>query len=390
MQKQKALQILAGLNDQTEQQASAPTNVHIISGETGAASEDGKVPVRIDGLVYGPDDSQYVEMDTLGGLEEGETTSILLTGEPGHGMVPLAIGTPGGVDRAGKTAKDYLTEYTTTDDEKGLFVHRKTDDLGSENGVKIDEDVNIVRNGESVANYGEETRIGSENERHILITPEEFQFKDGDNIRAILVAPTSGVEDIMLQLNAGPKGDDGYATDYILRHGGQYSSADQVGSSYIMAMYADETVKDAGVYALASPYIAQVQLIGEEISASLGASIYNASMDNLGFLLSARILLAGGDITIPANGGNQATWSWQGPVIAGSGGRTAASFPDTNYVVSIGKSGNAVVPGFNNVDFMVIGKATDSVTVYGWNSNAYSVTLHVTCIGFNSRYGTRT
>lgn len=235
------------------------------------------------------------------------------------------------------------------------------------------------------------TCIGPEDGRHILIDPDEFQFKDGNNIRAILVAPTGNLEDIILQLNVGPKDADGYATDYIIRHGGQYDSNSGVGSSYMQAEYGSGSIVNlAGVFALASQYIAQVQLIGDDISVNRGASIYNASMDNLGFLLSARILLAGGDITVPANGGAQATWSWQGPPIAGTGGQTAASFPDTNYVVSIGKSGNGVVNGFNNVDFMVIGKATDNVTVYGWNNNAYSVTLHVTCIGFNSRYGTRT
>ncbi len=235
------------------------------------------------------------------------------------------------------------------------------------------------------------TCIGPEDERHILITPEEFEFKDGDNIRAMLAAPTSGVEDVMLLLNVGPKDADGYATDYIIRHGGQYSSSDGVGSSYIEASYASGSVVNlAGVFALVSPYISQVQFIGNEISAVSSASIYNASTDNLGFLLSDRILLAEEDITVPANGGAQAVLSWEGPPIAGTTGQTAASFPDTNYVVSIGKSGNGVVNGFNNVDFMVTGKTTSDVTVYGWNSNSYSVTLHVTCIGFNSRYGTRT
>lgn len=238
------------------------------------------------------------------------------------------------------------------------------------------------------------TCIGPEDGRHVLITSEEFEFKDGDNIRAMLAAPTSGVENVMLLLNVGPKDADGYATDYIIRHGGRYSGSDEVGSSYIESSYASGGIVNiAGVFASASPYISQVQFIGDEISiASSGASIYNASSDNLGFLLSARILLAEGDITVPANGGAQAILSWEGPHIATTAGttaQTAASFPDTNYVVSIGKSGNGVVNGFNNVDFMVIGKATDSVTVYGWNNNAYSVTLHVTCIGFNSRYGTR-
>lgn len=99
MLKARALELLAGVKPREYQQASAPTNLHVISGEVGETSEEGKVLVRIDGLVFGPEDTQYVEVDTLGGLKEGDTATILLTGEPGHGMTPLAIGGVGSVDR---------------------------------------------------------------------------------------------------------------------------------------------------------------------------------------------------------------------------------------------------------------------------------------------------
>ena len=371
MQKQKALQILAGLNGQSEQQASAPTNVHIISGETGAASEDGKVPVRIDGLVYGPDDSQYVEMDTLGGLEEGETTSILLTGEPGHSMVPLAIGTPGGVDRAGKIAKDYLTEYTTTDDEKGLFVHRKTDDLGSENGVKIDEDVNIVRNGKSMAEYGEETRIGPEDAEHIILNTDGMDFRK--SIYSIAkIARIDGGAQLSLGSTYISSGDSArvhaYSKDGWVHSGVQCSRARSGHGTPV-----------ATVEARATTDISQVYMSGYELTVSdeygSDSGVYNVSMGNFGKLARCRIDIAFGSVTVPANGGLEVTLAFV------NGG-----FEDKNYICSAMPMNFA--NGFNNVAWCVKDRAKSTVTIFGWNNNSYAVTYNIGVIGVDSRYGT--
>jgi len=380
LQKQRALEMLAGVKSRENTQASAPTNVHVISGEVGAASENGKVPIRIDGLVFGPDDTQYVDVDTLGGLKEGDTAMMILTGEPGHGMTPFAIGAPGSVDMAASTATSYLTE----NDESGLLVHRSTDtDVSTINGVHIDEDVDILRNGESVANYGEEIRIGPEDDTHLILDQSGIGFYDGEHSEfAELVAES----DSMVALKAKKQLSEGYYAD--VRAYEQYDAA----HTAIAAGYNYEgTIKPAFVEANGSPYSSGVRLGGNTINVSPDGMTteHSASMENLANLIACRAYLAGGDITIPANGGASATWNWQGSFIAGSGGSNVASFPDTNYVVSLSKSGNGVVSGFNNVDFMVTGKAVDSVTVYGWNSNSYPVTLHVTCIGFNSRYGTR-
>lgn len=105
MQKRDAAAFLAGVSQTEGSQASAPTNLHVISGEVGTRSEDGKTTVAIDGLVFGEADDQYVEMDTLGGLEEGDVATIILTGEDGHAMTPLAIGSPGSVDIIRDTAE---------------------------------------------------------------------------------------------------------------------------------------------------------------------------------------------------------------------------------------------------------------------------------------------
>lgn len=106
MLKTRAIELLAGITPREKRQADAPTNLHVISGEVGETSENGKALVRIDGLVFGPGDSQYVEIDTIGGLQEGDTATVLLTGENGHGMTPLAIGSIGSIDRIVEKQED--------------------------------------------------------------------------------------------------------------------------------------------------------------------------------------------------------------------------------------------------------------------------------------------
>lgn len=383
MQKQKALQILAGLNGQTEQQASAPTNVHIISGETGAASEDGKVPVRIDGLVYGPDDSQYVEMDTLGGLEEGETTSILLTGDPGHGMVPLAIGTPGGVDRAAKTAKDYLTEYTTDNDEKGLFVHRKTDDLGSENGVKITEDIDVVRNGVSKLHIDEDSVDINDSEeeniaRFVGATEEPSESNGYQTIRRASVEmgnSTLGTAKFNALLV------DGQETETTYEYKGTSATIEasrDIGEPVdLIAKIVAQVVKEYNTSRSDFDVISTVKMQSDylDVTTRTGYQIERADMDSIRHLIGCRIDIAFGTVTVPANGGKEIRLTFV------NGG-----FIDSNYICS------AIpmnwVAGFNNVAWCVASREPSVVTLLGWNNNSYDVTYNIGVIGADSRYGT--
>jgi len=104
MLKHEAAAYLAGLTSEDSSNTADPTNVHVISGEVSGTSEDGKVLVSIDGMMFSEDDDQYVEVDALGGLEDGDVATIMLTGESGHGMTPFALGTAGTVDRVKATA----------------------------------------------------------------------------------------------------------------------------------------------------------------------------------------------------------------------------------------------------------------------------------------------
>lgn len=99
MQKSKAAAILAGINPTQRPAASAPTNLHVMSGEVVATSEDGQVAIKMPGMLFGDDDDQCIAVDTLGGLEEGDTATVLLAGESGKGMSPMAIGGVGNIDR---------------------------------------------------------------------------------------------------------------------------------------------------------------------------------------------------------------------------------------------------------------------------------------------------
>lgn len=109
MDKFESASIIAGVNPNAESQASAPTNLHLITGEVVGRSEDGTALVEMEGIVFSGDDSQYVPLDTVGGLEEGDTANILLVGESGQAMAPFAIGSVGSMDRVRDTADHAMT-----------------------------------------------------------------------------------------------------------------------------------------------------------------------------------------------------------------------------------------------------------------------------------------
>lgn len=106
MLKHEAAAYLAGLTSEDSSNTVNPTNVHVISGEVSGSSEDGKVLISIDGMMFSENDDQYIEVESLGGLEDGDIATILISGEPGHGMTPFALGTTGTVDRVRDVALD--------------------------------------------------------------------------------------------------------------------------------------------------------------------------------------------------------------------------------------------------------------------------------------------
>lgn len=140
MQKRDAAAFIAGLNQTEGSQAAAPTNLHVISGEVGSTSENGKTTIAIDGLVFSEADDQYVEMDTLGGLEEGDIATVILTGETGHVMTPLAVGAIGSIDRVRDTAVDAMDlAQDAKDIAEATGQHFWYDDNGAHVSTEEDE-----------------------------------------------------------------------------------------------------------------------------------------------------------------------------------------------------------------------------------------------------------
>ena len=123
MRKLSALEYLAGVEPTENAQASAPTNLHVITAEVSSKSEDGTARVSMDGLVYSEDESQEIDIDTLGGLEEGDTVTILLAGESGHGMTPLALGSVGSIDRIVANVDEIEANYVRTDILEANYAH---------------------------------------------------------------------------------------------------------------------------------------------------------------------------------------------------------------------------------------------------------------------------
>lgn len=137
MQKSDAARIIAGLTPAETKQSSAPTSVHVMSGEVVGNSESGKVQIRMDGDVVSPNDDQIIEIDALGGLEEGDTATILLTGQPGRAMTPMVMGSSGSVDRIVERIKTIEADYikaTEIEAEVATFGYLKASELETEVG----------------------------------------------------------------------------------------------------------------------------------------------------------------------------------------------------------------------------------------------------------------
>lgn len=82
---------------------------------------------------------------------------------------------------AKKTATNYMTDVTND----GVFVHESSNSdvlptTSGANGVHITDDVDIIRNGEVVASYGEAAVIGKEDESRAYVDYHSFQMIYGD------------------------------------------------------------------------------------------------------------------------------------------------------------------------------------------------------------------
>lgn len=86
------------------------------------------------------------------------------------------------VNAAALVADNYLTNITGG----GVYIHSADtpSDASSANakGIQISDNLDIIRNGVSIASYGTEVRIGDENEIHIIIDNNSLDIKDSDGL----------------------------------------------------------------------------------------------------------------------------------------------------------------------------------------------------------------
>lgn len=297
------------------------------------------------------------------------------------------------ISKAAQTATNYVTEingdgvWVTPSNAKPVNGAA----VSTTSGWHISSAIELFRAGVSafkvwVENNITKVRVGRDNDTNIVLDPNGIGFFGGSSKFAKLAAEADSTSN-MVSLSAENLRGDGYYADvraYQLQDGDAHTA--------IAAGYNNNgTIYPAFVEANGGPNGSNIRIGGNVINVMPDGitTIHSADAENLAAMIACRAYLAGGDITIPANGGASATWPWQGSYVAGAGGNTAVNFPDTNYIVVIGKSGNGQINGFDKVDFMVTGKTTSTVTIAGWNSYSQAVTIHVVCIGFSSRYGSR-
>ena len=85
-------------------------------------------------------------------------------------------------EEAGKTATDYVT-----DDSDGLFVHPRDN---TADGVRIKKVIEILRGGESVAEYGDTVRVGEVGKGHVVIDGQNFYLYTEDDIESARIGIT--------------------------------------------------------------------------------------------------------------------------------------------------------------------------------------------------------
>ncbi len=141
----EAAAYLAGVTSEDDSQAYSPTNVHLITGTVVGDSANGHVKVLITGITFSENDTQYIELDSVGGFKDGDKATILLSGEPGHAMTPLALGGVGVIDRV-------VNQVDNVEEQTGII----TDTIVAESG-RIDTLVsdNVVVNQKLVANQAD-------------------------------------------------------------------------------------------------------------------------------------------------------------------------------------------------------------------------------------------
>lgn len=145
--------------------SSMPTTSQV-RGVAASDSSDGTVTVVLDATAGGA--NAEMEVPTTGGITEGsEVLVTLLDG------APVEVSQAGSIDGAAGSATKYITETGSY----GIRVHPEGD---TANYSVIDADgMDVVKDGVSVAQFGEDARVGAEDGTHVSISATSTQHEMG-------------------------------------------------------------------------------------------------------------------------------------------------------------------------------------------------------------------
>ena len=278
---------------------------------------------------------------------------------------------------AAKTATNFLT----TVDSTGLFVHRANN---TNSGVKITDNVDIMRNGTSFANYGETTRIGPASDKHLVIDADSFDFIDDTTNVATLELLNSDPNDVAVNLRL----DGGFGDNYLSTYSGRVvhdESSDRTRLSstlsahyYGTPMLGDDELNLTSISARSGAYESAVYFQSRDITVHSipSHSVYNAPLDNFGHLIRSRVDIAWTTINVAANSGGSVTLSWLG-----------GGFIDANYIAIPGRMTGP--NGYTKIQFSITARTSTTVTVGYWNDYTAAINgMIIGVIGVDSRYGT--
>lgn len=130
---------------------------------------------------------------------------------------------------AGKVATNYITE-TNTD---GVFVHPEGN---TQDGVRIQDTVEILRDGDSVAEYGDTIRLGKSNGARVEIGSSDMQIRNSSNALIGQVGSTTNANIVRL----------GNGNTYALASGASNPTILLLGSSNSVAAGAENPIAVIG------------------------------------------------------------------------------------------------------------------------------------------------
>ncbi len=280
---------------------------------------------------------------------------------------------------AAKTATNFLT----TVDSTGLFVHRANN---TNSGIKITDNVDIIRSGTSFANYGETTRIGPASDKHLVIDADSFDFIDDTTNIATLELLNEDANDVTVNLRL----DGGFGDNYLSAYSGRIkhdesSDVTRLDSTlsahyYGTPMFQDGQLNLTSLSARSGAYESDIYFQSRDITVvpikQTPISIYNAPLDNFGHLIRSRVDIAWTTINVAANSGGGVTLSWLG-----------GGFIDANYIAIPGRMTGP--NGYTKIQFAITARTPTTVTVGYWNDYTAAINgMIIGVIGVDSRYGT--